>query len=393
MATSTRRTTTIARTDIRSVVSKHHSDNEECPDLLADLFIAYFCARKNKRNTASQMRFERNLSDNLLSLYDDIRSGRYKVGRSMCFIIRDPVVREVFAASFRDRIVHHLLYNWLMPVFEPTFIYDSYSCREGKGTLFGIRRLEHHIRSCSDNYRKECHVLRLDIEGYFMNINRQKLYDLVSSRLRSCFSSCSLPHARLSGFDYRLALRLLSLVIFNDPVNGCYRKGPVSDWDDLPPSKSLFSAPSGCGLPIGNLTSQLFSNIYLSGFDDYVKRVLKFRHYGRYVDDFYLVANSRHELLAAIPLIRNYLSSELGLRLHSRKIHLACVRQGARFLGADVKPHYSRVSLKGICRARTHMWDVVTTCLDPFKIRATMQSYRSHFSHFAGGCNRFVTVV
>ena len=104
------------------------------PDLLADLFTAYYCARKNKHNTASQIRFERNLSDNLMRLYDDIVSGHYRVGRSMCFVIRDPVLREVFAASFRDRIVHHLLYNWLMPIFEPTFIYDSYSCREGKGT-------------------------------------------------------------------------------------------------------------------------------------------------------------------------------------------------------------------------------------------------------------------
>ena len=149
MATSIRRTTTIARTVNLSVVSKHQS---EC-DLLTDLFTAYFCARKNKRNTASQVRFERNLSENLIRLYDDLASGRYQVGRIMCFIIRDPVIREVFAASFRDRIVHHLLYNWLMPIFEPTFIYDSYSCREGKGTLFGIKRLEHHIRSVIQSYK------------------------------------------------------------------------------------------------------------------------------------------------------------------------------------------------------------------------------------------------
>ena len=147
MATSIRLTTTIARTATQSAVSKHQS---EC-DLLTDLFTAYFCARKNKRNTASQVRFERNLSDNLMRLYDEIVSRSYRVGRSMCFIIRDPVFREVFAASFRDRIVHHLLYNWLMPIFEPTVIYYSYSRREGKGTLFGIKRLEHHIRSCSDN--------------------------------------------------------------------------------------------------------------------------------------------------------------------------------------------------------------------------------------------------
>ena len=165
------------------------------------------------------MRFEQNLCDNLMCLYEDIVSGKYRVGLSMCFIIRDPVIREVFAASFRDRIVHNLLYNWLMPIFEPTFIYDSYSCREGKGQLFGVKRLEHHIRSCSDNYRKEYYVLKLDIEGYFMNISRQKLYELVESRL--------LKYSRyhILSFDLPLALRLLSLVIFNDPTRGCYRKG------------------------------------------------------------------------------------------------------------------------------------------------------------------------
>jgi len=201
----------------------------------------------------------------------------------MCFIIRDPVIREVFAASFRDRIVHHLLYNWLMPIFEPTFIYDSYSCREGKGTLFGIKRLEHHIRSCSNNYRKECYVLKLDIEGYFMNISRSRLYDMIVSRL-------------------------LAQVVFNNPVKGCYRKERISDWNELPSSKSLFYAAPGCGLPIGNLTSQLFSNIYLSVLDGYVKRVLRCRHYGRYVDDFYIVGCCKEELLATIPVISGFLS-------------------------------------------------------------------------------------
>ena len=313
----------------QSVASKHQSEN----DLLTDLFTAYFCARKNKRNTVSQVRFERNLSDNLMQLYDDIVSGRYRVGRSVCFIIRDPVIREVFAASFRDRIVHHLLYNWLMPVFETTFIYDSYSCREGRGTLFGIKRLEHHIRSCSDNYRKECYVLKLDIEGYFMNISRQKLYELVESRL------LKYSRSHILSFDLPLALRLLSLVIFNNPMRGCYRKGKASDWDELPKSKSLFYAPEDCGLPIGNLTSQLFSNIYLSGLDDFVKRTLKHRHYGRYVDDFYSVGNSREDLLASIPHIRDYLSDVLGLRLHPRKVQIARAHRGVCFLGAVVKPY------------------------------------------------------
>ena len=376
MAMSTRSTITIARTVTRSVASKNQSETKDRRDLLTDLFTAYFCARKNKRNTSSQVRFERDLPDNLMRLYNEIVSGRYQVGRSMCFIINDPVKREVFAASFRDRIVHHLLYNWLMPVFEPTFIHDSYSCREGKGTLFGIQRLEHHIRSCSDNYRKECFVLRLDIEGYFMNINRGKLFDIVVRRLERCCRCHSVP------FDVDLAKELLSKVIFNDPVKGCYRKGPLTDWDGLPESKSLFHAPPGCGLPIGNLTSQLFSNIYLSSFDDFMKREMKFRHYGRYVDDFYIVSNHKGHLLESIPKIRHYLLSELGLRLHSRKVHLTSVNKGVVFLGSVIKPYQRYMTAKARLRAVGRYCEALCNLTDPYVLKALLQSYCGYVGHY-----------
>lgn len=356
-----------------SVASKNLSEY----DLLTDLFTAYFCARKNKRNTASQVRFERNLSENLINLYTEISTGKYKVGRSMCFIIRDPVLREVFAASFRDRIVHHLLYNWLVPIFEPTFIYDSYSCREGKGTLFGIERMEHHIRSCSDNYTKDCYVMKLDIEGYFMNINRQLLFDVIVKRLKGYEST------QVIGFDVNLAIDLLYQVIFNDPVKGCYRKGSKSDWKRLPRSKSLFYSPQGCGLPIGNLTSQLFSNIYLSSFDHYVKRVLRFKHYGRYVDDFYIVGRSKEKLVEAIPKIKDFLATELHLRLHPRKVYIAPIYKGVRFLGAVVKPYQRYVFQRCLSRAHSYVNNVLTYTLDPYLILAVLHSYSGYYVHFS----------
>ncbi|MCR4566367.1 MAG: RNA-directed DNA polymerase, partial [Bacteroidales bacterium] len=158
MAMSTRRTTTTAQTAIQSAVSKHQEPEDP---LLTDLFTAYYFARANKRNSWAQVKFERRLTDNLIELYDDIRQQRYKVGRSICFIIRDPVQREIFAASFRDRVVHHLVYNDLSPIFEPEFIDDSYSCRVGKGTLYGIERLERAMRECSADYTREAWVLKL----------------------------------------------------------------------------------------------------------------------------------------------------------------------------------------------------------------------------------------
>ena len=365
---STRRTTTIVRTASLSVASKNQSDD----DLLTDIFTAYFSARQNKRNTYSQVNFERNLSDNLIRLYQDIRDRKYKVGRSMCFIIKDPVVREVFAASFRDRIVHHLLYNWLMPLFERIFIYDSYSCRVGKGTLFGVVRLEHHIRSCSDNYRKDCYVLKMDIEGYFMNIDRRILFEKVTSSL------IRLKALGRAHFDIDLALYLLRLVIFNDPVKGCFRKGRVSDWNNLSPTKSLFNSPEGCGLPIGNLTSQLFSNIYLSALDEYVKRALGCRHYGRYVDDFYIVGTSSSDLMKLVPLIRSFLEKELSLTLHPRKIRLLSVYKGVPFLGAILKPYQRYVSHRTKRKIRCELPQILCEEYNPYRSQAVYQSYAGY---------------
>lgn len=336
--------------------------------LLTELYLSYLSARSNKRNTQSQVRFERNLVANLLALYHDIVSGRYCVGRSMCFIVERPVKREIFAASFRDRIVHHLLFRWLSPVFEPLFIHDAYSCRTGKGTLFGINRLEHHIRSVSRNYTEPCWILRLDIEGYFMHIDRARLYDIISSVLRAKGLH---RESRFKTMDF-----LLRQVVFNDPTRNCYVKGSRSDWSGLPDSKSLFHAREGCGLPIGNLTSQLFSNIYLNEFDQFVKRELKCRHYGRYVDDFYVVSPDRRWLLGLIPGMSDFLSRNLLLRIHPRKIFLQRQESGIPFLGVVLKSGRRYMQHGTRCRMQEHMAEMFAQVEDPYRIRAAMNSYR-----------------
>ena len=345
------------------------------PDwLLTELILSYYCARANKRNTQAQIRFERDLISNLMRLYREIISRTYRVGRSMCFIVRRPVKREVFAASFRDRIVHHLLYRYLSPVFEPMFIHDSYSCRLGKGTLFGIERLEHHIRSVSRNFTRPCWVLKLDLEGYFMSIDRARLYDIVVTGLRS--------RGKHLKAEYALMDHLLRQVIFNDPVRGCYRKGALSDWEGLPPSKSLFYAREGCGLPIGNLTSQLFSNIYLNVFDQFVKRELGCRHYGRYVDDFFVVGESPEWLTSLLPRMSSFLREVLGLRIHPRKIYLQPCQRGVTFLGAVIKPGRRYPAERSVRLMHERIFTVLAHEPDPFRIRSVIHSYRGYLSHF-----------
>ena len=151
--------------------------------LIDQLFTAYFDARCSKRGTKIQLLFELDFEHNLLVLAREIEKGTYEVGRSVCFITNKPVKREIFAADFRDRVVHHLLYNWLSPMFERSFITDSYSCRNGKGTLYGIKRTHKHMRQCTQNFTQPAYVLKVDISGYFMSINRQRLLTVVIAEM------------------------------------------------------------------------------------------------------------------------------------------------------------------------------------------------------------------
>ncbi|MBK6912165.1 MAG: group II intron reverse transcriptase domain-containing protein [Ignavibacteriales bacterium] len=300
-------------------------------NLLEDLFTAYFDARRNKRNTINALSFELNYESNLFRLYEEIDERNYKIARSICFINFDPVQREIFAADFRDRIVHHLVFNYINPIFDKTFINDSYSCRKNRGTHYGIKRIRRFISQCSNNYAKDCYIMKLDIEGYFMKMDREILYQKITDVLRQKRDNLNC--------DTNLLKYLLQKIIFNDPTINCNIRGKKSDWKGLPESKSLFCAEDNKGFPIGNLTSQLFGNIYLNEFDHFVKDELKIKYYGRYVDDCVLVHQDKHYLLECRERIRNYLKKRLALTLHPKKFYLQHYFKGVQFLGACIKPY------------------------------------------------------
>ncbi len=353
--------------------------------LLVDLFNAYYDARKHKRNTRNQLRFEINLEENLVNLRDELIERTYKVGRSTCFIIEDPKKREIFAADFRDRVVHHLVYNYIMPIFERTFIADSYSCRKGKGTLYGIHRLAHHIRSCSQNYTYTCYVLKMDIQGYFMNINRARLLSMVCEELQGHAPRKSPNGERWAQvLDYGLIFFLLEEIILTDPTQNCIIKGQKSDWDGLPANKSLFRTPHNCGLPIGNLTSQLFSNIYLNRLDQFVKRTLGEKHYGRYVDDFYIASRNRARLEIHKETIREFLRQELGLVLHPLKTKIERTAYGISYLGIYVKPHRVYLDNKTLKRMVRKI-RIVLRMTDGNQLLSSVNSYLGYMKHFKCG--------
>ena len=211
---------------------------------------------------------------------------------------------RVLTANFRDRIVHHLYFNYTHEMFERTFIEDSYSCIKGRGTHYGIARLRRHIMKESRNYARPCFVLKMDIRGYFMNINRKKLLEFCLETLEKMghHKVSDKLGARWSDYvDLDFVRYLTREIVLLDPTKECRIVGSLSDWDELPHDKSLFYSPKDCGLPIGNLTSQLFSNVYLNQFDQFMKRNLHCKHYGRYVDDFFVVGNDKGWLVLFEP--------------------------------------------------------------------------------------------
>lgn len=309
--------------------------------LLVRLTQAFQEARKGKLKTCDEHTFEQHWMENIVSLRDSILEYRYNPSASVTFVIFDPMVREIFAAPFRDRVVHHFLYNMQAGWWDRRFIYDSYSCRVGKGTLFGIQRAQRFMQKVTDNYSKKAYIVKLDVRGYFMSLPREKLYERVKWGLKEQFKD--VMDDRMGYQIYKICDFLWRKVLFDDPASKAWRRGPKSNWDSdiLPTEKSLFMQPPGQGIVIGNLTSQLVSNIYLDRLDRFIFHELGYKNYGRYVDDFFImVPEEEYEKLKMdIPRIEFFLKTELGLTLHKKKRYCQEVQRGMSFLGARVYPH------------------------------------------------------
>jgi len=288
-----------------------------------NLYKAYINCRKHKRKTYHAAKFEVNFESELLKLERQLQNYTYKPSRSICFVVEEPTLREVFAACFRDRVVHHLLYNFLEPIFEPKFIHGSYACRKEKGIHQSLNDLQKYLRKITGNHRQEVYFMHLDIKGFFMSLKKDILYNLISKQVKN-------PEL----------LWLTKLIIFNDPIENFTSKGDKSLFDKIPPHKSLFHVPENQGLPIGNLTSQFFANIYLNELDQFAKHRLKARYYLRYVDDFLFLSGDKNELKAWRDEIIQFLKKRLQLELNLQKQILQTTGKGIDWLGYIVKPRY-----------------------------------------------------
>ncbi len=243
-----------------------------------ELAAAYFACRRNKRNSASALAFEQDLERNLLALHDELVSQAYRPGRSICFVVTHPKPREVWAAAFRDRVVHHLLYDRIAPRWHASFVADTCACIPGRGTLYGALRLEHQVRSATANWARPAWYLKCDIANFFVSIDKQVLQRRLASRFE--------PGEAWWQW-------LCDTVLLHDPRADVEVQSPAALLRLVPAHKSLFNAPADRGLPIGNLSSQFFANVLLDDLDQHVKHQLRAPHYVRYVDDMVLCTAAR----------------------------------------------------------------------------------------------------
>jgi RNA-directed DNA polymerase len=292
------------------------------------LYEAYCKCRRYKRNTINALAFEYNVLENIEQLERSLNAYTYKPKRSVCFLTTSPKLREVFAADFGDRVVHHLVVPLLEQIWEPKFIYDSYSNRKNKGIHQAIKRALHFSRGSK-------YYLQIDIKNFFYSIDKTILFDFLKKGLVNHYHKVHNTTIPLSQM-----LWIINKIIFTDVTENAVIKGDKTLFNLLPPHKTLLQVPKNKGLPIGNLSSQFFANVYMNQLDHFIKRTLKVKRYIRYVDDSVLFGDSKAELLNHYSQIVQYLETHLKLRLRDRYI-LHANHKGLDFLGYIVRPYYT----------------------------------------------------
>ena len=300
------------------------------PDLMfpklsttAHLLSSYRLARLDNRYKRQTCKFDFFLEGNLGKLQWELQNNRYYPSPYNYFIVSEPKVRHVAAPKFIDRVFHHALVSLIEPVFERTFISDAYACRRGKGTHYGMKRMKKFLQAARSYHGKETpiYILQCDISKFFSSIS----WDILLAQIAKNITEPKM---------YSIITKIVTM------HQAYQRDGRLCP---LPPE--VISIADRRGLPIGNLTSQLFANVYLNPLDHFVKETLKERWYGRYMDDFFIIHSDIDHLLHVRSIIRSYLANDLHLILHPRKSSINNVKNGVAFLGYRV--FYDHVLIRG----------------------------------------------
>ncbi|WOO31812.1 RNA-directed DNA polymerase [Diaphorobacter limosus] len=359
----------------------------------AALHQAWQACRRGKQGTRKAQRYGLHLLDNLVQTSVALQTHAWHPSPATRFVTLHPKPREILAADFGDRVVHHLLVPWLERLYEPVFIADSFANRKGKGTHAAVRRLQAFARSqqALASGQGAGHYLQLDIANFFNSIQRRTLFGLLQARVQRDLRRPT-SHARHCPPDEAAhMLWLARQLLTGNPALGARYQGRVQDLLRVPAHKQLIHAAPEIGLPIGNLTSQFFANVYLNELDQFIKHQLKVRHYVRYVDDFVLLHHCPQQLAQWRSAITAFLHQRLGLALRDAG-RLAPVANGIDFLGYIVRPHYLLVRrrvlghLHGkLAQIRQH-WQrgdgsLHCTAQQADQLHAMLASYWGHIRH------------
>ena len=275
-----------------------------------NLHKAYLKARMNKRYKNDVLEFTNNLEENLITIQNELIYETYRPSKYKEFIVTDPKVRLILALPFRDRVIHQAICSVIEPIFEKTFIKDSYACRKGKGTLAGVKRMEFFLKQ-NIRSNKDVFCLKMDIQKYFYSIDHAMVKRLLLRKIRC-----------------KRTLKLLNIII---------------DSTDDP------------GIPVGNLTSQLFANIYMNYLDHFIKETLRIKYYVRYMDDMIILDGDKKQLWRWLKEINGFISQELKLTLN-KKTSVFNIKRGIDFLGyrqfPDTRILRKRVMVKNIRKFR-----------------------------------------
>lgn len=273
---------------------------------LSNLILAFKKARKGKTKRDYIVDFEKNLIKNLLELQKELKNETYKPKPLKTFILRDPKTRKISKSAFRDRIIHHALIQIIEPIFDKTFIYDSCANRKGRGNLFAIKRFDYFKRKITKNWSRSAYCLKADIKHYFQEVNHDILTDILKRKIK----------------DSKVIELILKITENHEQDNK--------------------------GMPLGNLTSQFFANVYLNDLDYFVKHKLKAKYYIRYVDDFVILHNSKEQLDLWKEQINNFLREELKLELHPEKSKIILLLRGIDFVGFRIFYYYKLLRKRNI---------------------------------------------
>lgn len=327
-----------------------------------NLLLAHNFAKQGNRQKEYAIKFEYNLENEIGRLVWELKNNRYRPSAYHHFIVSHPKMRAIAAPAFRDRVVQQSLVSIINPIFEKTFIYDSYACRKEKGTHFGAKRVKKFLKASHSLYsNQQVYVLQTDIKSFFASMSWGVLKKMITKKIKD-------PKT-LNLINQFITIHLIS----------------TTSTQSNKEIKKVINTDEQKGLPIGNLTSQLFANIYLNQLDHFIKEILRQRWYARYMDDFLIINRSKSELHQIQKEISKFVNEQLELQLHPRKTVIYPVKNGVPFVGYRIFYDHTLIRANSLLRMQKRLKNkkqqLINKEITQEEFEQSVSSFQGHLNH------------